>query len=218
MTNIKLQELEDAYTVAVETARENALINMTSRRLRSATAIDDSLKRESISSITTVLKAVAEHLEFDMEKLESTIKNSRKSEYGRVPELLTVLTKMYAWPVNSVDEAKEIDDKQEEIRELLAERNIRVTHDLLLDVKESKGYHSFLDTNSYEIVDGVEPEYDDFNFYITSLAESMNIPYVDFKLDETKWDKNEAKALTKIQLEHEAAQTALKAHEALNNA
>ncbi len=217
MNTTKIEELKAAYQDKLESVRESATLAMVERRLRSSAAIDDNLKRESISTLTTILKDVNELLGLDADKLSMSIKGARKSEYGRIPEMVTALTKMYAWPIESIDDVKEIDEKQEEIRELLASKGIVLSHDLLLDIKEAKGYHSFLDKDTFEIIDGVEPEYEEFNYYITTAAEAMDLPYVDFKLQEAKWEKNEDKALAKIKIEHEAAQAALDAHKKLMN-
>lgn len=202
----------------VEAAREANVISITTNRLLSNVAIDDTLKRESLSTMKVIVNGVCDLLDLDSERLEGQIKSARKSEYGRVPQLLIILANMYAWPILDKADAKDIDDKQEEILDYLADTHkIKVSGDLLLDIKEAKGYHSFLDKDTYEVIDGVEPEFEEITYYLQTLAEHCGLPFIDIKLDEVKWNKVEAKSLIKIQIEHEAAQTALSNHEELIN-
>ena len=209
---------ELTYEQRLESAREQALGTITDTRLASETAINDDLRRESISTLKAIVRAVAEITEHDEERLESAIKNIRRSEYGRVPELITKVASMYNWPIQDKSEAKEIDDRQEAILDMLKERfGARISHDLLLDIKEAKGFHSFLDDITFEVIEGVEPDYEELKYFLLTFASKANLPLVDFKLTEKVWNKNEDKALAKISLEEAAAAKALADHEELMN-
>jgi len=203
----------------LEAAREAATGNIRDTRLKSNTAINYELKKDSQKIITSVLYGLYDHLNMDGENLDFAIKMSRRSEYGRISELITHVAKVYAWPIDDVADVKDIDGIQEELLEYLAtEHKIELTHDLLLDIKEAKGNHSFLTKDTYEIVDGVEPEYENLGFYIETFAEYASMPIIDYKLTESQWDRNERKAISKINKEHEAATKALEQFSELQSA
>jgi len=201
---------QEQFTARLEAARTSATENMRDNRLKTDTAINYELRKDSQKIVTTVLHSLYDMLGFDEEKLEFAIKMARRSEYGRISELITHIAKVYAWPVADVSEVKEIDGLQEEILEHLAtEHNIVVTHDLLLDIKEAKGSHTFLTKDTYEVVDAQEPEFQELGFYLRTFAEYAAMPIIDYKLTESQWNRNENKAITKVNQEHENAQQAL---------
>ena len=203
----------------VEEARAIRMNNNNNTRLASDAAINDLLRRESITTMKLVLTTVLEASAIPEDSLVASIKNIRKSEYGKVPALINLLTKVYAWPITDKGDAKEIDNIQLDILEALAAKGWNLDHDLLLDAKESKGYHSFYDgKQSYELVDGVEPDFEEYEYSLLTIADKLGLPYVDNKLNETKWHRTEAKSQEKAQLEYEAVQLRLAEHKALNDA
>lgn len=187
-------------------ARANNISTMNVARLRSDIAINDALRRESIKSLTTKLEDIYEDLNLDLDELARKIAVTRRSEYGRVPALLNILASTYAFPVKDRTEASNIPQYQEQIAELL-----HIDGEILLDLKESKGYHSFIN-DDFETVDGVEPDYEEYNYYILTIAEALQIPFVDSKITPTLWKKHQDTALAKIALEQEEAQSALARH------
>ncbi len=198
-------------------AKEEANGNMRDTRLKSDTAIDYELKKVSQSIIISALQGTYEMLGLDDEKLDFSIKMARRSEYGRISELITSLAKVYNWPIEDVSEIKEIDQLQEDILQYLqADHNITVTHDLLIDIKEAKGFHTFLARDTYELQEAQEPEYDELGFYLRTFAEYAGMPIIDYKLTYSTWSRNERKALAKVQTEQDAAELALAKHNELN--
>lgn len=190
----------------LDKARMNNLGDINATRLRSNIAINDALRRESIKALTSKLEDVYEEVGMDIDMLHRKIAASRRSEYGRVPALINILAATYAWCVTDSSEAANIPQNQERIAELL-----HIDGEVLLDLKEAKGYHSFLD-DEFQIVDAVEPDYEEYEYYILTIADALAIPYVDNKLNEQKWLANEAKALGKISVEQSEAETALARH------
>lgn len=184
-------------------------------RLRSDYAVNDALTRESVAMLTTVINALGEELNLDLDKLDNSIKSARKSPYGRITELVTKVASIYAWPISNIDQANEIPSLQDTVLDVLASHGMAVDGDLLLDIKEAKGYNSFLDRATYQIVDGVEPEYEALEYYILTFADLANLPIVDFKMSEAVYDKLEQKALDRITTEQEAAKEALARHDAM---
>lgn len=205
----------NAKLAEVKASRVN---DIQATRLRSDVAINDTLRREAITSLTTTIEAIVDEFNLDVERTQRAIKAARKSEYGRVPELISIIAKNYAWPITDVSQASEIDDIQESMLDFLKDNGIIVSHDLLLDIKEAKGYHSFLDSATFEVIDGVEPEFDELEYYLLTFAEAAGLPLVDYKLEESKWNKTEAKVLAKIATEQAAAEEALANHNEMMSA
>ena len=196
----------------LQTARKKSIAKNSDVRLKSDVAINDALKRESIKTLTTVLTTVTEDLGLDLEKMERRIKSARKSAYGRVTEMVCILASTYAWPVAESSQAKEIPELQERMLDSLSDLGINIDGDLLLDIKEAKGYNSFLDKETFTVVDGVEPEFDELQYYLLTFAETAKLPFIDYKMTETVYDKLETKALARIEAEQKSAQEALDRH------
>jgi hypothetical protein len=197
------------FTDRLNKARTANLGELTSTRLRSDIAINDALRRESIKTLVSKLEDVYEDLNLDLDMLHRKIATSRRSEYGRVPALINILAATYAWPIHDSSEAANIPQYQEQMTDLL-----HLDAEILLDLKESKGYHSFLN-DDFEIVDGIEPDYEEYQYYILTIADALQIPYVDNKINTATWTNNETKALTKISVEQAEAATALARHNQL---
>jgi len=189
--------------------RKNNLSTINTTRLRSDIAINDALRRESVKTMVSTLEEVYEVCGLDLDMLHRKIAASRRSEYGRVPALINILAATYAWPVGDSVHASEIPQRQEDILDIL-----KLDKELLLDLKEAKGYHSFLD-EAFEVVESVEPDYEEYNYFVLTVADNLQIPFVDNKMNDALWAKNEAKALKKIEEEKVLADEALKRHEAL---
>mgnify|MGYP006899580592 CR=1 FL=1 len=190
----------------LDKARAANLGDNNASRLRSDIAINDALRRESIKALVNTLESVYEELNLDLDMLHRKIAASRRSEYGRVPALINILAATYAWPIADSSEAANIPQYQENILEIL-----KLDGEILLDLKEAKGYHSFL-SDDFEVVQAIEPDYDEYNYYVLTVADALAIPYVDSKVSEEAWNRNENKALAKIVVEQAEAETALARH------
>ena len=162
--------------------------------------------------MSTIINRVGEELGLDTERLNKRIATSRRSQYGRVCELINILASIYAWPIESSGQASEIPDLQERMLDTLAELGINIEGDLLLDIKEAKGYNSFLDTATFEIVDGIEPDYEELQYYYLTFADNANLPIIDYKMNESVYAKAETKALARIETEKTLADEALARH------
>ena len=195
------------FNTKLDKARANNLGDINSTRLRSDIAINDALRRESIKALTTKLEDIYEECGLDIDMLHRKIAASRRSEYGRVPALINIIAATYAWPIADSSEAANIPQYQEQILDIL-----HLDGDILLDLKDAKGYHSFLN-DDFEVVQGIEPDYEEYSYYVLTVADALAIPYVDSKITETLWQKNEDKALGVISKEQEEAQAALRRHE-----
>lgn len=198
-------------------ARAKALATTGDTRLKSDVAINDALKRESVKKLTAIITSVAEDLGLDVEKYQNRIARARKSAYGRVSEMITIIASIYAWPLATNSQASEIPELQERMLDTLAGLGVNVDADLLLDIKEAKGFNSFLDESTFTIVDGVEPEYEELEYYLLTFAEEAGLPCIDYKMNESVYEKLEEKALARIAIEQQLAQEALDRHNQLNS-
>ena len=207
------------FEARLEEARTKSTTTLNGTRLSSEVAINDALRRESISTMTAILNRTNDVCGFDQDKLNNQIKAIRKSEYGKVPAMMNIFTKLYAWPITEGGDAKEITSIQFEIRESLAEIGIVIDEDLILDHREAKGYHSFFDDrNDYEIIPANEPDFEEYEYYTLTMAEKFGLPFVDNKLNETKWLRLESKELAKAKQKFNVAQAELENHRALEEA
>ena len=194
-------------------ARKSRLTTNSVTRLKSDIAINDQLRRESVAKLTGIITRLGEELNLDAERLQRSIKMSRKSAYGRIPELIAKIASIYAWPLADNTQASEIDSLQETVLDTLASEGIVVDGELLLDIKEAKGFNSFLDDATFEVVEGIEPEYDELKYYLLTFADSAKLPIVDYKMNETVYNRLETKALNRIAEEKQLAEEALARHQ-----
>lgn len=203
------------FNTRLKEARAKALASNGDTRLKSDIAINDALKRESIKTLTTIIHAVADELNLDKEKLDRKIQLARRSNYGRICEMISIIASIYAWPISENTQASEIPELQERMLDTLSTLNISVDSDLLLDMKEAKGFNSFMDMSTYTIVPAVEPIYDELEYYYLTFAEEASLPIIDYKMTEAIFNRAEEKALNRIQIEQDASNEALARFEAM---
>jgi hypothetical protein len=201
------------FQAKVQKARAARLKDNNNQRLRSEVAINDALRRESAKTMETLVRVLSEELGLDSERIERSIKAARKSKYGRVSELITKVASIYAWPLADNSQASEIPELQDRVIETLASLGVNVDPDLLLDIKEAKGFNSFMDQATFEVVDGIEPEYDELEYYLMTFADCAQLPIIDYKMTPAIWEANEAKALKNIEQEQQLAEEALARHQ-----
>ena len=207
-----MSKITDEFKTKLELARANNVSNHTVSRLRSEVAINDTLKRESIRTMDTVVNSVVEELGLDEERYAKRLATTRRSPYGRVCEQINILASIYAWPIENSSQVSEIPEMQERVLDTLTSLGITIEGDLLLDIKDAKGYTSFLDDVKFETVEGVEPLFDELEYYYLTFAEAAGLPVIDYKMSESVYEKIEAKALDRIKLEQQSADEALARH------
>lgn len=199
----------NTFEQRLKEARANLIQSNSDKRLISDIAINDALKRESLAKLSTLIKSVAEGLSLDIEKIERRIAQARRSDYGRICEHINILASIYAWPVSERSQASEVPAQQEAMLDILASNGVVIEGDLLLDIKEAKGYTSFINPETMEEVSALEPVYDELEYYYYTFAESAGIPIIDYKMNEQLFAKLEKQALTRIEVEKEANAEAL---------
>jgi len=199
------------YETRLEQARAERL-QANAERLKSSVAIDNDLRKESVETMTAIINKLGEELNLDAEKLKRSIKTSRRSAYGRVPELITKVASIYAWPLADASQISEIDSLQEQVIDVLHSLDIDVDEELLMDIKEAKGYTTWLDQTTFEVVEGMEPDYDNLEYHLTAFATAAGLPVIDYKMTEAVWQRAEAKSVERINTEKRLAEEALQRH------
>jgi len=202
------------FDARVAQARENKLAELKVTRLTSEKAIDRTLRAEAISKMTSLLSEVADTIGFDEEALERKISVTRRSEYGRIPALINILANLYAWPITGHGNPAEVPGLQEDMLDFFASKGLAIDADLLLDIKEYKGYHSFVSDEAV-IVEGIEPDVEEYEFAVITVADVVGLPVVDNKLTLAKWKRAEAAAIEKAKAELADMKASLERHKSL---
>lgn len=200
---------QQAFLDRVAKAREENLARNTDVRLKSDVAINYALKKESIARMTSIILGLAEELNLDVEKLEKRIEQASRSRFGRICEMISIVSSIYAWPISESTQASEIPEIRERMLDKLREMDIEMDPDLLVELKTAKGYNSFLNEETFEAVAGVEPMYDELKFYYMTFAELAQLPIIDYAMSESVWDRMEETAIKSVKAQLESAELAL---------
>lgn len=192
---------------------------ITTEAKTSEAAENNKVKRKTIKKMQSLVLEFVEHTGLDQHKYENMFKSTyfRKSEYGVIPTYINTLASIYAWPIPAGGDAKDIAHIQDELLEILDEREITIDPELFLDIKEFKGYHTFTD-DDYQTVECVEPEFDEYRQAIIEFADAAKIEYIDYALEEKKWHRTENKSVREIQMELDALAASRAEDDELNEA
>ena len=172
-------------------------------------AVNYALRLESINTMKEAINIAVTIAEMDKNKISRRAKAAMKSEYGKVPGLINLLSAIINWPTDSQtpDNLSTIQD------EICA--NLGLEQVMLDDLREAKGFHTFL-TEDQEIMDGSEPDYEEYNMLCELMASKLNLPVVDMKLSESEWNNREAKAIAKAKQDLEDIETELAEYRTAN--
>ena len=177
------------------------------------TAIAYEVERETAVQASLLVKKAVSVTSLDDEKINKQLLMTRRSEYGKVIGTLNILVSIYNFPVNSADEAKDIDLIREDILNIL---NLpQQCHTTLLDIKELRGNHSFIDLETFDVVPASEPDYATLKYLYSKLLSELNLPTSKWVLTPSKWNATEAKQRKKIITEQQAIEQALLAQQEL---
>jgi hypothetical protein len=176
-------------------------------------------KKRTRTTLKRLCATVSEELGLDNEKTARAMAAINKSPYGQIPALVLWLSGKYAWPVSETSQASEIPELQERmldiINEAVQELNPNaepIDGDALLDMKQAKGYNSFLDLETFTTVAGIEPDYDELEYLMYTFINNIGLQYCDFKMTASRYNTLETQALKDIKAEQEAAEAALARH------
>ena len=200
--------LPTAKTVAANNLKERAQYLQTNPK-----AINYKLRQTSMDTLRALIAEVADAAGMDKANMDIKLKLvTSRSEYGKVPALINLLASTANWPLDKDANKSELGDAKEIVTGMLPDMM-----DTLEDVHQAKGYHTFV-SDDHEIVDGIEPDYEEYGMLVQVIAEKLQLPVVDLKLDETVWDKNEAKAEKKADKTIEDIKDELAEHNKLHGA
>jgi len=172
-------------------------------------AVNYKLRLESISKLKVLINKVADIAGMDTSRVAKRMEVATKSEYGKVPGLLNLLSAIVKYPTDNKSPG-DLTATKEEIVALTG-----VDEVVFSDLREAKGYPTFL-TDDHERMDGVEPDYEEYEMLCNLMANDLNIPVVDIKLDQAKWDRAEAKAQAKVEKDLIAIEAQLEEYRKLN--
>lgn len=172
-------------------------------------ALNYELRSEATTQLKLLIHEIASKADLDEEKIAKRIQSAVKSPYGRIPGLLNLLTSIVLWPV----EGKDFSGVAETQLEILD--TLKIELELFLDIKESKGYHTFLN-DDHEIVRGMSPDVEEYNMLCLILCQKLGIAVCDSKLNLAKWQEDETIAVEKAKLEQEEAELELARFKAMN--
>ena len=176
-------------------------------------------KKQTRAALKQLCNVVSEELGLDSERTARALASVTKSPYGQITALVLWLAGKYAWPLADNSQASEIPELQERMVDTLNEYIVGINPnaepvdgDMLMDIKQAKGYNSFLDLETFTSVPGIEPEYDELEYLVYTFINNLGLNYCDFKMDAPRYARLEKLALDNIQQEQQAAEAALARH------
>lgn len=198
------------------TAKTVAANNMKARELFLQTnpeAINYRLRMESIDTVQSLIKEIGHVAGMDSEALGSRISMATsRSEYGKVPGLINLLSSVCNWPLDKDASTSGMAEAKEAVAGVLPD-----LIDVLEDIKQAKGYHTFV-SDEHELVDGIEPDFEEYTMLLNVVASNLQLPVLDVKLSEAAWERAEDKAYTKAKESIEAIKVELEEHQKLHGA
>lgn len=165
-------------------------------------------ERATIDALKKKIYAIVDLTGMDEEKMSRRVTSALKSEYGRVNGLVNLLAAVANWPAEQGDGSSVNENR------MLLEQQLKLDLMLLDDIRTYRGYHTFV-TDELEIIDGVEPQYEDYEDYVAILLTDMKLTPGKVAINPSTWARTEAKTKQNVQLEIERMQLAVERHKTL---
>ena len=160
-------------------------------RTNSTVAIDRALRTESMEKLNEILDIIQEATGEDI------CRQFVQSESGHVTGAISLIASKINWPSQKAT-PQENNSLREEIFDTLEESEYLIDPTIFEEIKEARGNHSFMDKKTGAIQDAKEPQYEEMQILVLEAANMLDLPYVDWKLDARKWNREETKALKKL--------------------
>ena len=183
----------------MKTLKETRLAEMATMLQTDPTALNYDLRSEATSQLKTMIAEIATMADLDEEKVARRVTVAVKSPYGRIPGLMNLLTSLVLWPVEGNDFSGVAELKEEILKKY------SLDEELLIDIKDAKGYHTFLN-DDHDIIKGQSPDLEEYAMLTTMLARKLKIAVVDHKMTYDKWKQAELDAQEQAKLDAEEAQ------------
>ena len=167
---------------------------MANVRLTSDFGIDRTLRLEAMGTLKTIIETIADTADLDLSK---SVKVIGKGEFGHVGDAISLIASKMNWPLPAGSHDSP-EDMKEEILTALSSANISLDMGLLDEIREARGNHSFMNNENGEIIDATEPEYEEIHYLMLEVAKQLDLPILDWKLTEDRWNKAETKAAKKV--------------------
>jgi hypothetical protein len=169
--------------------------------------------REAYNGLRKILLDITAEVGLDEEKMANRINSARRSEYGPINGLINLLVSVCNWPAEAGDGSnvainqKLIEDKYPQIDMLMLD-----------DIKSFRGYHSFVSDDTLQVIDGVEPDYENYRDYCSVLLEDLKLKSIKPTISKDQWQAREASAKVNAKAEAESQRASVERLNAkLNN-
>lgn len=166
-------------------------------------------ERTTINALKGTINKIVDLLGLDEEKMARRVDAALKSEYGRINGMVNLLSAVANWPAEQGDGTAVGENRR------TLEESLKLDLMLLEDIRNYRGFHTFA-TDELEIIDGIEPQYEDYEDYVAILLEDMGLePQQRVKLNPTVWAKVERRTKEKAHIEIERMKVAVEKHKAM---
>jgi len=177
-----------------------------SERIQSKRAVLNQ-ERATINALKKKVFDITDLVGMDEEKMQRRVEAALRSEYGRINGMVNLLAAVTNWPADQGD-GSAVGENRKTIEDKLG-----LDLMLLEDIRTYRGFHTFA-TDELEIIDGVEPQYEDYSDYVTILLEDMNLTPGRVGINPTTWTKTEARTKEKVAVDIEKMKAAVERHKA----
>ena len=167
-----------------------------------------SQEKAIITKIKSQISEIVETCGLDEEKMARRSQVALKSEYGRINGIINLYAAVCKWP------AEQGDGTSVSANQLMIENDMKVDLMLLEDISSFKGYHTF-HTDELEIIDGVEPQYEQYSDHCSLLLEDLGFERAAAEIVPSSWAALEKRAISRAKDDVEELRAAVVRHNSL---
>ena len=124
------------------------------------------------------------------------IDSALRSEYGPINGLINLVSAIASWPAEPGDGAMVSQNR------MILESKLNLDLLLLDDIKQFRGYHSFVN-DELEIVQGTEPQFEDYTDYCSIFLEDLGAKSFKATIEPATWQRRELVARQKAEVERQ---------------
>jgi hypothetical protein len=146
--------------------------------------------KAAVKRLTDLVYQITDLCGLDEEKMVRRVATAKKSEYGRINGLINLLSSVCTWPAEAGDGASVTANQK------LIQDSLDLDLDMLDDIRSFRGYHTFV-SDDLEIIDGIEPSYEDYSDYCTIMLEDLGLSSSKPTISRDIWQKAEDRAIDK---------------------
>jgi hypothetical protein len=143
--------------------------------------------RVAIGKLKQLVNNITSTLDLDEDRMAKRIDAAMKSEYGAVNGMINLVVAISNWPVEAGDGANVALNRR------ILEDKFNLDLLLMEDIGSFRGYHSFA-TDTLEIKEGKEPDYQNYADYCRIFLEELGVTTNRPTIEPVAWRGREAKA------------------------